>query len=63
MAEISNDRNCKVCNKSNVCKYKERVESKVDRLKDWTESLDIKEFPLSVNINCVEFSGSISILR
>lgn len=51
--EISNDRNCKTCNKANVCKYQETVVENVGKM---ISTLEKKELPLSVNINCREWS-------
>jgi hypothetical protein len=63
MIEVSNYRNCKECNKSKVCKYKDTVEAKIEDIKAFVESMEIKKLPLSININCTEFSGSMNILR
>lgn len=58
--EISNGRNCKTCNKENVCKYCENMILEVNIL---TEMLNEKTLPLSVNMNCREWSGVENILR
>lgn len=51
--QTSNGRNCRDCSKANVCKYQEIVVEEVERL---IGELENKKFPLSVNINCNEFS-------
>jgi hypothetical protein len=63
MIEISNGRNCKECNKSTVCKYKDTVEAKIEDVKAFVEPMEIKKLPLSININCTEFSGRVNTLR
>ena len=50
--ETNNIKNCRNCNKSNVCKYQEIVLEEVEKL---IEELRIKEIPLSINISCREF--------
>ena len=59
--ETSNGKNCKTCNKSSVCKYKDSIEREVKRI---IEELEEKELPLSVNINCREWSSNnLSLTR
>ena len=59
--ETSNGRNCRTCNKANVCKYQETV---VENVEKTISTLEKKELPLSVNINCREWSGKDSgVLR
>lgn len=59
--ETSNNRNCSNCNKASVCKYQERVVTDVEKI---TTALEKKELPLSVNINCREWSGErLGLLR
>lgn len=59
--ETSNGRNCSNCNKASVCKYQERVVADVEKI---ILALEKKELPLSVNINCREWSGENSgVLR
>lgn len=58
--QTSNGRNCKKCNKSNVCKYKDTVE---DHVKMLISTLEKQELPLSVNINCREWSGELELTR
>ena len=59
--ETSNGRNCRACNKANVCKYQETVVENVEKM---ISTLKKKELPLSVNINCREWSGKDSgVLR
>lgn len=59
--ETSNGRNCRTCNKANVCKYQETVVENVEKM---ISTLEKKELPLSVNINCREWSGKDSgVLR
>ena len=59
--ETSNGRNCRTCNKANVCKYQETVVENVEKM---ISTLKKKELPLSVNINCREWSGKDSgVLR
>ena len=59
--ETSNGRNCSTCNKANVCKYQETVVENVEKM---ISTLKKKELPLSVNINCREWSGKDSgVLR
>ncbi|WP_099467849.1 hypothetical protein [Konateibacter massiliensis] len=58
--ETSNGRNCRNCNKSNVCKYKETVVEEVEKLIVEVANL---ELPLSININCREFLGKNSTVR
>ena len=55
--ETSNGKNCTTCNKSTVCKYKDNIEREVERI---VEEIEGKELPLSVNINCREWSGENS---
>ena len=55
--ETSNGRNCRTCNKANVCKYQETVVENVEKM---ISTLKKKELPLSVNINCREWSGENS---
>lgn len=50
--KTNNDRDCRNCSKSNVCKYQDVVTEEVERL---IGELEKKELPLSVNINCNEF--------
>lgn len=50
--QTNNDKNCRECSKSSVCKYQEVVIEEVERL---IGELEKKELPLSVNINCNEF--------
>ena len=57
--ETSNGKNCSTCNKSRVCKYKENIEREVERI---VKELEEKELPLSVNINCREWSSNNSSL-
>ena len=57
--ETSNGKNCTTCNKSSVCKYKDSIEREVERI---IEELEEKELPLSVNINCREWSSNNSSL-
>ena len=57
--ETSNGKNCITCNKSTVCKYKDNIEREVERI---VEELVEKELPLSVNINCREWSSNNSSL-
>lgn len=49
---ISNGKNCSVCSKSSVCKYREVITEEVERL---VGELEKKDLPLSININCNEF--------
>ena len=57
----SNGKNCTTCNKSSVCKYKDSIEREVKRI---IEELEEKELPLSVNINCREWSSNnLSLTR
>ena len=59
--ETSNGKNCTTCNKSIVCKYKDSIEREVKRI---IEELEEKELPLSVNINCREWSSNnLSLTR
>ena len=59
--ETSNGRNCRTCNKANVCKYQETVVENVEKM---ISTLEKKELPLSININCREWSGKDSgVLR
>ena len=59
--ETSNSKNCTTCNKSSVCKYKDSIEKEVERI---IEELEEKELPLSVNINCREWSSNnLSLTR
>ena len=59
--ETSNGKNCITCNKSSVCKYKDSIEREVERI---IEELEEKELPLSVNINCREWSSNnLSLTR
>lgn len=59
--ETSNDRNCRTCNKANVCKYQEMV---VEDIENIIASLEKKELPLLVNINCMEWHGKdLGVLR
>ena len=59
--ETSNGKNCKTSNKSSVCKYKDSIEREVERI---IEELEGKELPLSVNINCREWSSNnLSLTR
>lgn len=55
--KTSNGKNCTTCSKSTVCKYKNNIEREVGRI---VEELEGKELPLSVNINCREWSGKNS---
>lgn len=54
MIETSNGRNCKTCNKANVCKYQEDTIEKVGKIISDVEKL---ELPLTVNINCKEWDS------
>lgn len=54
MIETSNGRNCRTCNKVNVCKYQDFID-KVDKIVKDVEQL---ELPLTVNINCIEWSAN-----
>lgn len=47
MVETTNGRNCKTCNKANVCKYQADVIEKVEKIIGDVEKL---ELPLTVNI-------------
>ncbi|MSA02228.1 hypothetical protein GKG47_09275 [Lactonifactor sp. BIOML-A3] len=60
MVETSNGRNCRDCSKSNVCKYQETVVEEVEKL---ISQVDELKLPLSININCREFSGRESTIR
>ena len=55
--ETSNNRKCSTCNKARVCKYQENITREV---KNIISALEKKELPLSVNINCREWSGENS---
>ena len=54
--ETSNGRNCRDCNKSNVCKYQEVVVEEVEKLVVQVKKL---ELPLSININCKEWTSKV----
>lgn len=58
--ETSNGRSCKTCGKSNVCKYQETVVEEVGKIINQVDELKL---PLSININCREFSGRESTKR
>ncbi len=51
--EINNTKNCKNCNKSNVCKYQEKAIQEIDNL---TNTLTKMELPLAINVNCREWA-------
>lgn len=55
--ETSNGRNCSTCNKAKVCKYQENITRDIGNI---ISALEKKELPLSVNINCREWSGENS---
>lgn len=55
--ETSNGKNCSTCNKARVCKYQENVIKDVENI---ISALEKKRLPLSVNINCREWSGENS---
>ena len=54
--EASNGRNCRDCNKSNVCKYQETVVKEIEKLIGHLKKL---ELPLSININCKEWTSKV----
>ena len=58
MVETSNGRNCRTCNKENVCKYRTDVIEKVEKIIGDVEKL---ELPLTVNINCKEWSSKNTV--
>lgn len=62
MVETSNGKNCRDCNKANVCKYQETVVEEVEKL---VEQISAMELPLHVNIKCKEYAsksqGAIAI--
>ena len=61
MVETSNGRNCRTCNKANVCKYQEDTIKNVEEIINGVENL---ELPLTVNINCREWdSKNTSTIR
>lgn len=51
--EIISSRDCSTCGKSRVCKYQENVTKDI---KELVATLEEKELPLSININCREWS-------
>lgn len=53
ITETSNTKNCRTCNKSNVCKYSDKVLKQTEKLIDEVSKWDL---PLSVNINCREWA-------
>lgn len=54
MVKTNNGRNCRTCNKTNVCKYQADIVEKVEKIVEDVGKLDL---PLTVNINCNEWSS------
>lgn len=53
ITETNNTKNCRTCNKSNVCKYSDRALDQTEKLIDEVSKW---ELPLSITINCREWA-------
>lgn len=57
MSDVSNGRNCRMCNKVNVCKYQKAVVEEVEKLIGQIGKMDL---PISININCKEWDSRVT---